>query len=465
MEVALVQLKEKRGLLQKPIDAHRALISPMRLIPQDILLEIFLSCLPSKHNALMDPNEAPLLLGRICRHWRSVAYSAPMLWSSIHIPPLDHLSTPPNILTRLERFIGTWLERSATCSLSVSLFDFTNSYPILEENPLILELFAVSRRLRSLSLAGDADLMRPLLQLGPEDLPLLKRIRIRTLAGQTSSTNILQVPALEDVALCTTVIGDPLALPLPWSQLTNLRLDCYRRWTGQGVEGGLDFDAASTVLRKCPNLERCEIRITKPSEPLGLPSVDLPRLHTLIFTGWEFHFPKWSSDLVAPNLRALQIGDVLPDTELRTHASLRADIDPNRFVSSSLVELLQSFPAISHLRLSSDAYPPHPVALDNKFMALFCPPHNLCPMMAEIDLVAPSAGFSDAAALAFIKARMTMPTSLRRFQAQFCRPMEFDIMPELQSFISDGLRVDLKYAPATWRFGVRDGLDGPEAFY
>ncbi|KAF7335268.1 F-box domain-containing protein [Mycena sanguinolenta] len=65
MELALTQLRDKRALLQRPIDAHRALISPMRLIPQDVLLEIFFSCLPSEHNALIDPTEAPLLLGRI----------------------------------------------------------------------------------------------------------------------------------------------------------------------------------------------------------------------------------------------------------------------------------------------------------------------------------------------------------------------------------------------------------------
>ncbi|KAF8214886.1 hypothetical protein K438DRAFT_1561983, partial [Mycena galopus ATCC 62051] len=84
MEFALTQLKEQRASLERPVDAHKALISPMRHIPQDVLLEIFFSCLPSEHNALIDSAEAPLILGRICRHWRSVAYSTPMLWSSIH---------------------------------------------------------------------------------------------------------------------------------------------------------------------------------------------------------------------------------------------------------------------------------------------------------------------------------------------------------------------------------------------
>ncbi|KAF7364856.1 hypothetical protein MVEN_00355900 [Mycena venus] len=43
IQLALSLLKEKCASLQAPIDAHRALISPMRHVPLDILQEIFLS--------------------------------------------------------------------------------------------------------------------------------------------------------------------------------------------------------------------------------------------------------------------------------------------------------------------------------------------------------------------------------------------------------------------------------------
>ncbi|KAJ7845398.1 hypothetical protein B0H14DRAFT_2511012 [Mycena olivaceomarginata] len=122
MEIALSQLKELRASLKTPIDAHRALISPMRRMPQDVLSEIFSSCLPSEHNALIDPAEAPLLLGRICRHWRDIAYSTLMLWSSMHIPCLDYLHAPPTMISGLERKVEAWVERSSTCPLSVFCF-------------------------------------------------------------------------------------------------------------------------------------------------------------------------------------------------------------------------------------------------------------------------------------------------------------------------------------------------------
>jgi hypothetical protein len=41
--------------------------------------------------------------------------------------------------------------------------------------------------------------------------------------------------------------------------------------------------------------------------------------------------------------------------------------------------------------------------------------------------------------------------------------METDIMPELQSFISDGLQVSLNYLEVSrWKFDARAGLTEPE---
>ncbi|KAF7350910.1 hypothetical protein MSAN_01653100 [Mycena sanguinolenta] len=318
LESALAQLREERASLKEPIDAHKALISPMRFIPNDVLLEIFSSCLPLEHNALIDPTEAPLLLGRISQHWRSVAYSAPMLWSSIHIPSLSYRFTSSQIVLELERIVEAWLARSASCPLSVSFHDVSNDVgdpdfnpetSPFEQHPLVLQLVAVSQRLRSLTLVGGAKLLRPLLLLSQEDVPLLKKIRVETglyRPWQLPSTNILQTPTLEELTFITRYI-DPLSLSLPWSQLTSLHVEC----------DDLDFNGARDVLRKCPNLEQCEIRVVDSSNYSGLtgslPPTILPLLHTLAFTGDLSFIEKWTSNLVAPNLRYLKIGYITPD--------------------------------------------------------------------------------------------------------------------------------------------------------
>ncbi|KAF7346513.1 hypothetical protein MSAN_01879400 [Mycena sanguinolenta] len=453
-----------------------ALISPMRHIPQDILLEIFFACLPPEHDAVIDPAEAPLLLGRICRHWRSVAYATPILWSSIHIPSPDYLNTPPNILRQLERIIEAWLERSAACPLSVSLFDFTNRVESNPENhPFVLKVLSASRRLRSLALAGDAELLLPVLQLHPADLPLLKRIRMVIPLDQIPSTTILEVPTLEDVVLRMMVSSHPLSLPLPWTRLRRLHLEIYSFWTAHG-NGGLDFDGALDVLRKCPKLESCEIRVNKHNTPYsgsGLghdsSSIILPHLHTLILSGFEFQLQRWIPDLVAPNLRSLQIGNRFASLSRSNDAHLSVNIHLTCFTMTSLREFLQSFPMISHLQVTASPFHFDPGSSeDDGFIALLYPPHHLCPMLTDIEIVVPpdpSARVSDAEVLALIKARMSMPNPLRRFQARFNRPMELDVMPELQSFISDGLQVNLQYPPQRQGFWAREGLDEPWLFH
>jgi hypothetical protein len=470
MEIALSQLKELRASLKMPIDAHRALISPMRCIPQDVLLAIFSSCLPSEHNALIDPAEAPLLLGRICRHWRDVTYSTPVLWSSIHIPCLDYLHAPPTMISGLERTVEAWLERSSACPLSVSVFDDTNDPSNgVEKHPLILQLFPISRRLGHLTLVGDAELLRPILRLDSENLPALKSISIETSgdqlfrddADQLDSTNVLQIPTLEDVTLQISSGVDPLALPLKWSRLTRICLECFAM--REDAAGGLDIGGALEVLRRCPNLVHCEIRVTarvNQGPTLDTSPIILPHLRTLVLSGFHFQFQSWMTQLVMPKLCALRLGDVATEgLATRSRApqdgGMSADIDTSRFTLSSLQQLWQSFPTISHLRLSQGVLPD-----DDAFIALL---HNLvCPMLTNITLLDTSADISDAAVLAFIKARMALPTPLQRFWASFDRARELDIMLELQSFISDGLHVSIEYfpsGPSQWEFRPRDGLD------
>ncbi|KAJ7662952.1 hypothetical protein B0H17DRAFT_909987, partial [Mycena rosella] len=80
----LDELTEKRDALDDFIAAHSALISPARRLPEDIVRDIFVACLPSNRNALILSDEAPLLLCQICSAWRQLALLTPRLWASVH---------------------------------------------------------------------------------------------------------------------------------------------------------------------------------------------------------------------------------------------------------------------------------------------------------------------------------------------------------------------------------------------
>ncbi|KAF9475950.1 hypothetical protein BDN70DRAFT_863996, partial [Pholiota conissans] len=74
----------ERSELEQMIADNRALASPLRRFPVDLIREIFFHCLPTMHNAIMVSREAPMVLTHVCRAWRTVALSTPSLWASFH---------------------------------------------------------------------------------------------------------------------------------------------------------------------------------------------------------------------------------------------------------------------------------------------------------------------------------------------------------------------------------------------
>ncbi|KAF8996148.1 hypothetical protein BDQ17DRAFT_1250108 [Cyathus striatus] len=129
-------LLEKRSKIHDLAEQHRALISPARRLSRDILEEIFLACLPADRNPCMSATEAPMLLTQVCSSWRSIARSAPRLWSAIHIAlplvsatqysPVGYLSLrEEKVRLRMDHLATAtkqWLDRSGACPLSISVF-------------------------------------------------------------------------------------------------------------------------------------------------------------------------------------------------------------------------------------------------------------------------------------------------------------------------------------------------------
>ncbi|KAJ7785455.1 hypothetical protein B0H14DRAFT_2958528 [Mycena olivaceomarginata] len=85
---AISELNEERSSVADYVEAHRALISPVRRLPLDMLQEIFVACLPTHRNCVMSASEAPVLLGRICSSWRTVVMQVfPLYTEALGSPP------------------------------------------------------------------------------------------------------------------------------------------------------------------------------------------------------------------------------------------------------------------------------------------------------------------------------------------------------------------------------------------
>ncbi|KAJ7096904.1 hypothetical protein C8R44DRAFT_643757, partial [Mycena epipterygia] len=69
---------------QRDIAALTVVLSPVRQIPRELLVEIFQFCSTnsrlSKRYSIDNPRGAPLVLSRVCSFWRDVAVNTPRLW-------------------------------------------------------------------------------------------------------------------------------------------------------------------------------------------------------------------------------------------------------------------------------------------------------------------------------------------------------------------------------------------------
>ncbi|KAJ2911671.1 hypothetical protein MD484_g8741, partial [Candolleomyces efflorescens] len=137
------------SLRQPHISATELLLavsSPCKRIPADILLEIFLACIPSLPPQLpMSKQHPAVVVSHVCRLWRTIALKSSLLWSTIHleVPPLPspelnlrgglevseatmirlghqiELSGYEKKLQVLQNMCLAWLDRAAKCPLNI----------------------------------------------------------------------------------------------------------------------------------------------------------------------------------------------------------------------------------------------------------------------------------------------------------------------------------------------------------
>ncbi|KIM41000.1 hypothetical protein M413DRAFT_37267, partial [Hebeloma cylindrosporum] len=177
------------------INTYNVILSPIRRIPTDILHEIFSYCPTTHRNPVMSTKEAPLILTQICRSWRSVALSCPCIWARIHTPgafdedefQAHGLPCYETMQMRCEH-IQTWLSRSATFPISVSIdypysrWDPSDRQTSWEEK-IVKRLFETlspfAPRWKDVEIRLPADLHPHLEALIPvENLPNLRNLKI-----------------------------------------------------------------------------------------------------------------------------------------------------------------------------------------------------------------------------------------------------------------------------------------------
>ncbi|KAJ3719329.1 hypothetical protein C8R42DRAFT_673467 [Lentinula raphanica] len=320
LETEIARALNEKEKINNFIEAHRALMSPVRQIPEEVLAEIFVHCLPTERNAVRSLDEAPLLLTTICRDWRRVALDIPRLWRTLHISIPPHLSD--QVMSRRAAGIRTWLGRSGTLPLSISFHAQSPSAQYLSTTATIPAPVNATDHLKSLISAlasfsprfGDLCLSLPITHLklfdelsGPH-FPILHTFRVPGGRPQTVEENACIRSLLNRAAVLRRLeissglyagAGSYLSSAIDWALLVDLSL--HRRG-----HPGLIPSEALEVIRRTPNLQNLYICFTLYVEehPLGSGKMMLSHLVNLRF---EFSYSSLELDSNAAIFNALRL--------------------------------------------------------------------------------------------------------------------------------------------------------------
>ncbi|KAJ7263448.1 hypothetical protein C8J57DRAFT_436933 [Mycena rebaudengoi] len=465
MQVVLDGLVKKRDQMNEFIDAHLALVSPVRRLPDDIVGAIILACLPPTRNPIISGHEAPLLLCRISRTWRNVALSTPRLWASLHIAvPFETTR-----VQQLENVVSTWISRSGSVPLSVSLVSVSSSpdgltSALLNSTTLLQTLIRVSHRWRHLRLSfPSSDYFTPFATVRTDDVPILQTVVINGFQGSNwNSLAFIGSTKLHSVSLGDT--SRVLDAPVYWGSLRHLALGGRSSYP----QHFLTPEAALDVLRQCPSLETCAIPVsahssiftTPPPAPLHMQHMkqlcvleDSPEVASNLF-----------GSLVLPSLRTLEYS-TFHHFGLQPFISLVSSCNHLKHLSlciqvlteTDLISILRLAPALETFYLfgepiSNGAFEDD----DGGFLSLLARPDlPLCPRLHSLKL-SDFYSLSDETLGNFIS---RMNGRLTSVTVTFIRRRQVDIGPSLRDLISSGLHASLHYQPdgPSYSFSPEEG--------
>ncbi|KAJ7241476.1 hypothetical protein C8J57DRAFT_1359749 [Mycena rebaudengoi] len=476
LEAAIDRLRDARKTISAYVDAHSALLSPFRRMPLDIVQAIFVACLPTDRNAAMSATEAPILLGRICSSWRMLSLSTPRLWASLHIaiPPAQDAK----LALRLE-VMKTWLRRSGSCPLSVSIHH--EGWHADFSEPFMNELGSLTSRWQAISLAATPSVLKMLGGLKHHDLPMLEEVALFNLP---EPFNFLEPPEplvfLQSSRIrSVTMHGNaaPIRPHIQWEHLTHLSITIA---SGFDPRHPLPCSLALEILAQCPNLAICRFHIDGGSltatGPMR-PNVVAAQLTSLIIHAVQDSVlasavVQLIRHLTIPKLNHLTIlvppaGELIDLSQFLTQFNQLQSLhlQDNAFDSESLKTLLlHGLPStIQHLQITkwTDIWGVYATdCFNDDVLTLLTPDPELtnptiptlypCPALRTLRIDG-CLGISDVTLLRFICARMESKVDaaarLKQVQINFRRLVQVDILPQLQPFIADGLEVTLDYPP------------------
>jgi len=268
-----LRVVETMKIKRETIHDHNFILSPVRRLPQDVLYEIFLHCLPTHRNPIMTSSESPLLLTRICSSWRAIAFSSPRIWSKIHIPlPGDPSFNPGYRITTLEtscqRIAGIlqlqcdavrrWLSRSGKCPLSISIYhpssysDLQNTGAKERSQEMFNILLSFADRWSDVDLSMPEDIYTQLQgNTQPTTFSSLKSLKLDLHRNFHNNLQSPPIRILDAPGLCSITIS---AIQTTYDMIGKLVQPVWNRLMHITLASAIIDTYLVCLLRRCPNL-------------------------------------------------------------------------------------------------------------------------------------------------------------------------------------------------------------------
>ncbi|TFK22635.1 hypothetical protein FA15DRAFT_671336 [Coprinopsis marcescibilis] len=357
LQACLAKANHRRKDIISTTQPLRTILSPVRRLPDDILQEIFLRCLPNGCYPAVDNQEAPLLFMRVSRRWRFTAINTRRLWIGVRIalPSLQHtlsghyLNHPGtnsgNVTHRFRvaatsyiKTVSDWLGRIGGYQVSFSIYqkDDRNS----DEDQLCESVLRVlmghsrvwHRAEIRIPLRSMGELIKASSDVFPKLTDLVVSCTSRSKALGPATFDLFNTPpggpdvpplaqsgifqALRLSSLKLMRVDEPLySFDVNWSFLTSLVIEEQGTFSDFGSLRrtiALDIPTLVTLLRQCFSLETARVSLTPGIAPLlanhealSEPLI-LPLLHTLAFHEDRSCSTAFFDCLEAPALKTLE---------------------------------------------------------------------------------------------------------------------------------------------------------------
>ncbi|TFK36661.1 hypothetical protein BDQ12DRAFT_713938 [Crucibulum laeve] len=258
----LHHLMHQRDEAQDILEAHKAVLSPIRKIPTEVLAEVFVHCITNERFISPSLTSPPLLLTSICSTWRNIALTTPGLWASILVDVSGHCYSPPISVVK------TWVERSGSSPLTFRITENGGSIPTERgtQSPLsaVLDIFIPHHsRWRNIHLIyKDYFTVQTGFMTLPEDasFPCLESVYLERGYWMEQrdvdriTTMILSAPRLRNVSWISQKPYSSLVFP--WTQLVHFNLGHI-----------IPMREGLHILSSCPHLKSLELILILPVGP------------------------------------------------------------------------------------------------------------------------------------------------------------------------------------------------------